>query len=68
MKTKRQVARIVIDLSNDAFRPSATAEISRILLDLSWRLQGPDIPDSPIGLRDANGNKVGEFSVRYEPL
>lgn len=52
--------KIEIDLDNAAFEPDANEEIARILGDLSgMRLYD----ESPIRIRDNNGNTVGNLRI-----
>lgn len=57
--------KIEIACDNAAFQDEPTIEIARILRELADRVERRDQPESPIGLRDINGNTVGEMVVRY---
>jgi len=53
-------ASISIAMDNAAFDPEPATELARILCDLAERVKRGD---DQVNLRDANGNKVGEFKI-----
>jgi hypothetical protein len=45
---------------NDAFHPSATPEIARILRNIADRMDGGGFNPDGLNLFDVNGNRVGK--------
>jgi hypothetical protein len=65
LKDERMKLKITIDMSSAAFEPKNGTEIARMLRDLAELLDGRSMSQTfeIQGLRDANGNRVGEAKV-----
>ena len=61
-------ATITVNMDNAAFEPDNGQELARILRRLAGWIEGVRrvSPDESQGLRDVNGNTVGQFTITEE--
>ena len=55
-----------INCDNAAFGSNASGELSRILKELSDRVESMGIIEEEVRIRDINGNSVGSFIIDYK--